>query len=64
MFGAADEPFSTDYYSAPAGLAWNAAVNGLPPTQTPTGHPALPALWWVGMIIALIAIRVASEYAS
>lgn len=62
--GAADSAtgFNTDYYGAPLGLQWNAAVSGAAPQQAPV-HPALPALWWLGFVIALVIIRVASDMA-
>lgn len=46
--------------AAPANLMRNPAW-GNTPMQTSPDNPALPALWWVGLVIALILIRVLSS---
>lgn len=58
MFGNSpvQSTFNTDYWGANYGDLFNPAVQG---TTQPQGHPALPALWWLGAIIALVIIRVA-----
>lgn len=61
-------------YNGATSVPWQAVNPGQPYTQTQglqqtntwadvpganaMGHPALPALWWVGLIIVLVAIRV------
>lgn len=51
--------FNTDYWNASWPNLYTSATTGEAPAQ---GHPALPALWWLGALIALIIIRVAYEH--
>lgn len=54
--------FNTDYWSNfPPALdqyGGNSGVTGQAPNQ---GNPALPAMAWIGVLIALVAIRFLSE---
>lgn len=48
--------FNTDYWNSGYPQLYTAGTVGTTPAQ---GHPALPALWWLGFLIALVVIRVA-----
>lgn len=61
MWGQTQEVFNTDFYWVPPGTT--PVIQGVSGQSPAATHPALPALWWLGFLIALVVIRVASDRA-
>lgn len=55
-----NEVFSTDYWLGGMGGEAGASVQAQPPNAS--GSFVLPALWWLGGVIALVLIRLAYEF--
>lgn len=61
-----EQPFNTDFWAWSGSLGdvySGVGVTGEQPREGRSSHPAMPALWWLGILIALIAIRMLSSKA-
>jgi len=58
MFG---EVFNTNYWTSGGGNAGVAGAGVQAQAPEAGGSPILPAMWWLGGLLALVIIRVAYE---